>query len=374
MFFLLFYLLININCKLIKYPPSSLCSSFLGNTLFDNDIELCKIDCYIKSKKKFSNSTVFKCPYPKKTLLINKNIATALYNSTIKQHFYNNGKYIHNITNVKKGDKFIFESEVVEVNSTYNEQDWFTQFIPKPIKLKDPNKLSIIFFLFDGGSRYVMKNQLPKTVSILKKIQNKYSYYDMLRYHILGNNSPFNYPPLLCGISRDESKMNINRKIIFDDLKEEKYMIIHADGACDLNMVYYSKRLKNFTGADHSITKLSCDKKYVENMYEAKPKCAGHKEIHKHYFEYIKEAVTYYSKKNQPSFTFATFMHSHDPLFKSVPRLDNDLSLFIEDLDKNNIFNNTILIFYADHGMHYGFFPLTLFGKKDHKLPILNIV
>lgn len=372
--FLISIIIIKLNCKMIRYPPTSLCSSFLGFTEYDDDKDLCQINCGIKNTYKITNSSKSYCTHNIKTIKINNNKATALFDSIIKKHYYINGKIISNISYVKKNEIFDFDTEVIEVSSTEYKQDWYTRFIPKPLKIQDPNKLSVIFLLFDGGSRYVLKRQLPKTVSTLRRISKKHSYYDMLRYHVLGRNSPFNYPALLMCINKNDTFVTKERKNLFDDLKESKYMFIHADGTCLVDMHYYSRVLKNFTGADHSITKISCDIIYNEKQYLSYPRCAGHQELHKHYFDFIKEAVTYYSKKNQPSFSFATFMDSHDPFLKSTPRLDKDLSLFIEELDKNDVFKNTILILYGDHGLHYGSFYKSEFGYLDHKLPLLNIV
>lgn len=359
---------------MMRYPPTSLCSSFLGFTEYDDDKNLCQINCGILSKYVITNSSKTYCKHTNKTIIIKNDKATALFDSIIKKHYYIDGKIITNISYVKKNEIFDFDTEVIEVNSTEYKQDWYTRFIPKPLKIQNPNKLSVIFILLDGGSRYVLKKQLPKTVSTLRRISKKYSYYDMLRYHVLGRNSPYNYLPLLMCVSKNDTMPEEGRRNIFDDLRESKYMFIHADSCCLVDMHYYSRVLKNFTGADHSITKISCDKIYSEKKYLSYPRCAGHKELHKHFFDFTKEAVTYYSKKNQPSFSFITFMDSHDPELKSTPRLDKDLSLFIEELDKNDVFKNTILILYGDHGLHYGYYYQTVFGGVDHKLPLLNIV
>lgn len=207
--------------------------------------------------------------------------------------------------------------------------------------------------MLDGGSRFVLKQQLPSTVRYLKSIKDRYSFFDMLKYHSIDFNSYSHFSYLFYGKKIDiTDRFNNRHKLIFEDFNEENYITINSHLICDVKERFYIHN--NYSGSDHNMNPPSCDVSYRENAYGRKPRCLGDKQIHQHYFQYLKDALKYYNSKKQPVFSELIMMDSHDKYMQSVPRLDNDLYDYIKYLNDNGIMNNSVIILTADHGLHYG--------------------
>lgn len=249
-------------------------------------------------------------------------------------------------------------SEIVETlcdektkSITYT--NWHLKFIPHNTKINICNeKLSVHFIMFDGGSRFILKHQLPQTIKYLQIIKDEYSMYDMLKYHTIDHNSFIHFAALFYGHRFTSPNNSNNYKLLFEYFNEEKFITINAHLDCDVNENFYIHN--NYSGSDHNLNPPSCDKCYMKNMYTDNARCLGDKQIHKHYFKYLKDALTYYHSKNQPVFSEFILMDSHDHKFNSVPRVDKDLKSYIKYMHDSGILNKSIIILTSDHGLHYG--------------------
>lgn len=251
------------------------------------------------------------------------------------------------------------------------EIEWHINFIPKKLKVLDKERINILWFLFDGGSRYVLNKQLPLTVKYIKGLCREYYIYEMMKYHIVGDASKHNYPPIFYGINNTQCR---KRQIsIFQEYNQEGFITIDLEMEGN-NEMYYCKEFKNLKSFDHSLQILSKQKEFYNIRFGNKPRCVGNKQIHKYAFEYIQKSFQYYNRNNQPVIAFQSFMDSHDDSFSSTPRLDKDIVNLLTNLKKENILNNTIIILSSDHGMHYGSYMKSKFGYIDHKLPLLTFV
>lgn len=239
------------------------------------------------------------------------------------------------------------------INEINNRSKWYLHFIPKPIKTsKYGSKLSVHFILFDGGSRFVLKHQLPKTVEYLKSIRNKYSMFDMLKYHTIHPNSNPHYLPLFYGYRYNYTdQMNNYHKLILEDFKEEDYITIYANHN-DINERFHGKN--NYSGSDHNLNPPACDYYCRLNEWSSKPRCLGDKQRHQHYFDYYKDALSYYHSKQQPVFSITFLTDSHDANLISVPRVDTDLANYLKFLNDKGIMDKSVIFLAADHGMHFG--------------------
>lgn len=227
-------------------------------------------------------------------------------------------------------------------------------FIPRRTLLEEyDQKLSVNFIMFDGGSRFVLKHQLPHTIEFLKSIKSQYSMYDMLKYHTIHHSSFFHFSAMFYG-----KRINISErykksyKSIFEEFKEEKYITINAHLVCDIEEKFYINN--TYSGSDHNLNPPSCDSTYMKNMFASNTRCLGDKQIHQHYFQYLKEALNYYHNKKQPVFSKLILMDSHDPNLKSIPRVDIDFYLYLKFLHEKGIMNKSVIIITADHGLQYG--------------------
>lgn len=185
--------------------------------------------------------------------------------------------------------------------------------------------------------------------------------FDMLKYHTIGHNSNPHFLALFYGYRYNETDESKNyHKLIFEEFKEENFITINGNLDCDLNETFLGKN--NYSGSDHNLTPPACDPYYQLNEIFRNPRCLGDRQIHQIYFDYFKDALSYYHSKNQPVFSLLLFKDSHDPDLKSVPRVDPDLANYLKYLNDNGIMKNSVIILTADHGMHYyGFYESAVY-------------
>lgn len=253
-----------------------------------------------------------------------------------------------------------------------NEIEWHINFIPKELKILNKERINILWFLFDGGSRYVLNKQLPLTVKYIKGLGREFHIYEMMNYNSVGRNSKPNYPPIFFGIKHTQCRKR--QMSIFQEYNQEGYITIDLEMGGSYGKRFFCNSKSYYTSFDHSLQILSIQNEYTKIMYSNMCRCVGNKQIHKYSFEYIQKSFQYYNRNNQPVIAFQSFMDSHDDSFSSTPRLDKDIVNLLTNLKKENILNNTIIILSSDHGMHYGSYMKSKFGNIDHKLPLLTFV
>lgn len=244
------------------YNSSSICSGLFNNVRYDNDIEICKMNCLIKSDTYFLNREFRKeddeCKYMKKYLTIDGVKAISSVSGDLIQYSFVNGEYIKNKRSIKSNEEFNITSEQVEIKISYRKSDWYYVFIQKYFKIrnKSERKLSVHIIMFDAGSRYVLKRQIPKSISFLNYLTKNYSFYDMLRFNIIGYNSKPNWVPLFYGV--DENNCNVSRKIIFEDFEKSNYVTIRAEAFFEPNKDFYCKN--NYSGPNHVVELIPSDR------------------------------------------------------------------------------------------------------------------
>lgn len=258
-------ILLSINLSNFEYfNSSSICSGLLNNTKYIHDKEICEMSCNISNDTiLFGREEEDACKNMKQYLRIDGSKAISLINADIVEYSYVNGEYIKNERKIKSNDEFNITSEQIEIKISYHKSDWYYIFLPKyfELRISSEKKLSVHIIMFDGGSRYVLKRLIPKSISFLKELDGKYSYYDMLRFNVVGYNSKPNWVPLFYGV--DENNCNVSRKIIFEDFQNSEYVTIRAEAFFEPDKDYYCKN--NYTGTDHVVQLIACDRSLLYN-------------------------------------------------------------------------------------------------------------
>lgn len=179
------------------------------------------------------------------------------------------------------------------------------------------------------------------TKNYLRSISKKYKIYEMLKYHTLGLNSPLNYRGLIFG------KESIS---LFKWFKNYNYSTIALPGYYDVDLRFYGKSSREYV--DYNIQLFhNCSESY---LYGSRKRCLGNKHRHKHQLEFLESIYLFNRENNIPTFSYTSFMESHDKSFISLLRMDNDIANHFKLLEKNKIMENSITLLIGDHGMHYG--------------------
>lgn len=221
--------------------------------------------------------------------------------------------------------------------------DFIIHFSPVDHTLNGSNRqnMNVNIYLFDGLSRYRFSKQMIHTKKYLINLSKKYRIYEMMKYHTLGFNSPINYRGLILGKTYNS---------LFKVFKEYNYSNVAIPGFYDLNLNLCGGSNRKYV--DYNIQLFqNCSEPY---LYGSGKRCLGNKNRHKHQLDFLESIYLYNHRNNIPTFSFTSFMESHDSSFISLLRMDKDIVEHLEYLNRNNILENSITVLMADHGMHYG--------------------
>lgn len=225
----------------------------------------------------------------------------------------------------------------------YNFTDFIIHFSPVKNVLRNSNnkKMNINIYLFDALSRYRFSKQMIQTKIYLKNLTKEYKLYEMMKYHTLGINSPLNYRGLIIG-----NKSNS----LFKVFKENNYSNIAIPGYYDLNLNLCGSSNKKYVDYNIQLFR-NCSRQY---LYGSGKRCLGNKHRHKHQLDFLQSLYLFNHNNNIPTFSFTSFMESHDSSFISLLRMDKDIAHHLEFLNKNYILKDSITVLMGDHGIHYG--------------------
>lgn len=155
----------------------------------------------------------------------------------------------------------------------------------------------------------------------LNRIKNKNYIYSFERYHTIGINSRPNTIPLLYGCYKNEKA----KEFVYSLFLNNNFTVISNLAECDKELSFYYVNKSNRLFINHNL-QIGCNEIIKLNLYNNKPRCVGHKQLHKWQLEYLDEALLFYMKKNKRTFSFTSFMEAHEPSFKSITRVDDDFA------------------------------------------------
>lgn len=201
--------------------------------------------------------------------------------------------------------------------------------------------MNVNIYLFDGLSKYRFSKQMIYTKKYLKKLTKKYKIYEMMKYHTIGFNSALNYRGLIIGKAYDS---------LFRVFKQYNYSNVVIPGIYDLNLNLYGVNNKKYVDYNIQLFR-NCSEPY---LYGSGKRCLGNKSRHKHQLDILESIYLYNHNNNISTFSFTTFMESHDSSFISLLRMDKDMANHLDNLHRNNILKESITVLMADHGIHYG--------------------
>lgn len=201
--------------------------------------------------------------------------------------------------------------------------------------------ININIYLFDALSRFRFINQMIYTKKYLNSLSNKYKIYEMMKYHTLGVNSPINYKFLFQGN---------NSVSLFKWFYSHNYSTAAIPGYYDYDLSFYGRSNRKYV--DYNI-QLFRNSTHGE-LYGKKIRCFGNKQRHKHQLEMLESIYFNNQKNNISTFSFTSFMESHDESFISLLRMDKDFANHLKQMEEGELLQESVTIIMADHGMHYG--------------------
>ena len=244
-------------------------------------------------------------------------------------------------------------------------------------KKSTPYSNNIIILYIDSVSRVNSLRQLKKTLKFFEQFmsykgasQKKYPYakfhsFQFFKYQSFILHTPYNYPILFYGRSRNSSIVLITKH-----LKENGYITCYSGELCD----------KDNTRTNHNFTKeevydhqfIICDPNR-ENINVNTIWCLYGKQTIEHLYEYGEQFWRKY--KHNRKYLSIVSNEGHEGTLEVLKYADNTIFKFLNNLFNDNLLKDSSIILVSDHGvgMPSIYYPYD-FYKLEEQLPMLYII
>jgi hypothetical protein len=230
---------------------------------------------------------------------------------------------------------------------------------------------NVLLVLLDPISRSHFDRSMPQTTATLADL----NFVRFEKYTAVGPNSGPNQAALYSGTAlekRNQLHKNLSSgdKWLWDRLRTAGYVTLKGEDSCIENSNMMQSLAPNTTHGS-ALQDLFCFNAF------ARPNCIGLDLASSILFEYGHQFISTYEKLKRSTnrdLRWASFMHfvdSHEDTMLLSAILDPGLSTFLNKLNAEGYFENSVVILSSDHGLHYGpNFPSRQ-GRKEATEPIL---
>ena len=419
---ILFFIIFIINILYIKYTSN--CASWpkgLNNTFLDND--LIKYGCQITFPKrcphpifkhfldytkfvgkeceklhinakqkllKLSNSPfiddkVTHIGYP----LTNKDPVCNLdfidTNNLIEKYFFQNLVDMENKSTINEFYKNkIPEIEIDFTKNIYGEMNIklnYNKTLSKERILLEQNSIpysnNIIILYIDSVSRVNSLRKLKKTLKFFEQFMpyegafqekdpnEKFHSFQFFKYQSFLSYTPYNYPILFYGRSRNSSIVLITKY-----LKEAGYVTCYSGEICDKDNTRTFHNLTNEEVYDHQF--IICDPN-KDHFSINTIRCLYQKQTIEHLYEYSNQFWRKY--KDNRKFLSIVTNDGHEGTLEVLKYSDNIIFNFLNKLFNDNLLKDSSIILLSDHGVGMpSIYYLYDFYKLEEQLPMLYII
>ncbi|XP_054721887.1 uncharacterized protein LOC129231560 [Uloborus diversus] len=283
---------------------------------------------------------------------------------------------------IKTTCKFFSDSE--------KEQKTFEEFLPlTPLKTDvekrcvqhaDTHKakpLNVIFLGLDSISSLNFLRHFPKTKKYLSDFLSPIS---MKGYTKVGDNTFPNIMPLLTGHFYQHYYDEVhNKTMFFDDVDffwkyfaKLGYRTLFAEDAPEIaTFNYYRNGFKN-SPADYYYRPFALAVEQSELKAKSKGQCFGSKMEMEVIYDYLKSFVDTMGKY-RPFFAYVFLARLTHDVFNFAGYADEPTYQLIKNLHETGVLENTMLVFFSDHGIRYGPIRKTYIGQFEERMPFMHI-
>ncbi|XP_045203694.2 uncharacterized protein LOC123556784 isoform X2 [Mercenaria mercenaria] len=263
------------------------------------------------------------------------------------------------------------------------------------VKDESPDQLSVLMFGLDSVSRSAAIRKMPKTLQYLTQ---DLSTYDFKGYMKVGENTLPNLVPLLTGLRVWTNEVPIKNYLTdtFDQLpflwrnfSDRGYATLFAEDMPNFGTFTYFAGGFNKQPTDHYFrpfwlgvnelekvkSKLSPVFLYLENknlnVQKSSSLCYKDRAKHLVQIDYLKQFIAAYKGKRKFMFSFlAELSHEYPNLLANG---DDDFLEFFKWLKDGGHLENSVLIFFSDHGARIDEIRNTFVGRIEVRMPLMQI-
>ena len=235
---------------------------------------------------------------------------------------------------------------------------------------------NILAFGTDSISRLNMIRQMPKTRSYLLK---ELSAIELQGYNKIADNTMPNMVAFLSGYFSAEVLDEKSKKkpvsdgipLVWKRFAAKGYRTMFAEDAPGMAMFNYLRPGFNQPPVDYYQRPFSLalnkDRSIWSNSY-----CAGTLTESDIVLEFTKRFAKKFDSRRYFALVFLSRI-THDSM-NEASGIDNMYETFLTGLYNEGLLNNTILLFFSDHGIRFGSFRVTYMGRMEERLPMFYVV
>ena len=237
--------------------------------------------------------------------------------------------------------------------------------------------ISILMVGIDSISRNNMIRFMPKTREYLQKKMGALEY---LGYNKVADNTFLNLVPMTTGKFVHELPWNASMtNITFDkfnfiwkNFSENGYRTLYSEDSPHGQIFDYEKAGFSIPTADYFDRPFTLALEEMGDVWNQNHHCVHGRPGTKISLDYTKQFVQKFKDRPYFSFTFITRL-THDVL-QDAYKADGLYLEFLKSIHEGSNLNNTMLVFFSDHGIRFGGFRQTFVGKIEERLPFLFFV
>jgi hypothetical protein len=251
----------------------------------------------------------------------------------------------------------------IEYNLKRNETVVKSSIKRESQRKSQPAAKNVISVFIDALPRPHFFRKLPKTAAWIENYYDnkisKHESYQFFRYHSVDSHTSATMLPIYLGTDlKKRSGEGLDKHF-----EEQGFITAQARDMCCSRHVYYMyHQLENMTFGKfhHENVAMFCDPNYhifpsphgfFTGAYSSFRRCLYGKDTFQYVLDYGKEFWKLYP--DRPKYLEMNFLDQHEATAEVVKYMDDDLSKFFIQLEESNALEDTVIIFYADHGWHF---------------------
>ncbi|XP_047736350.1 uncharacterized protein LOC108668517 [Hyalella azteca] len=252
------------------------------------------------------------------------------------------------------------------------------------IKSHETLPLNFILMGVDSTSRQNIRRFLPET---FKFLSDDPSSMDFMGYNKVADNTDVNISPVIMG-NRAEDLMRFKLEcykkqksnhdscpLIWKNFSARGYATVYAEDAPSMGLFHFNKIGFVQPPADFYARPymLLSEKEIGNPKANNNHYCYGLQSTTEVVYEQILRALNNLSDKVPVFGYFWSATYTHDSNREAAP-LDYPTLRFLKQFTQSSHRNNTILLFFSDHGLRFGDIRSTYLGALEERLPFATLL
>ena len=234
-------------------------------------------------------------------------------------------------------------------------------------------RLNVITLGVDSVSRLNFIRQMSMTRDFLL---DTLGAIEMSGYNKVADNTYVNLAPMFAGKyvhelpwSDKSSRPFDDYDFIWKDFSARGYRTLYAEDAPTIAIFNYVKEGFYRRPADYYLRPFSLAMEDHGSLWSNDHDCIGDRLETDVVLDWVRDFVVEFKEKRHLAFAFVTRL-THEELNKAATA-DRSYLRILQQLHDAGSFNNSVMLFYSDHGMRFGPIRQTFVGKLEERLPFM---